>query len=116
MTNNNLNSVDMELEQQLRGQLRRSEQQLGDQQLAALKSARDSALLAPSRRPRRKTLVWGGAALACSMTLALLLVPMTQTTHPPVSAAAVNYALTSDSEVIDDLDFYTWLALNDEVI
>jgi len=106
--------MNTELEQDLQSDLRHSEQAVEAQHIQQLSDFRQQTLRASlsntSPRYRLRRFLWPTA----SMTLASLLVLVLATPLSPFSSAPLNEQLSDKVELYDDLEFYYWLAENEQ--
>lgn len=103
---------DRELTDRLRQMLDRSTAELDAVTLARLRAARRRALDSPP--PRRIWLAAGGisaAALAAGLAAVLWLSPAAA--PAPTGLEQLDLLAEADLELVDDIDFYRWLAENE---
>lgn len=101
-----------DIERQIRDQLRAREQQLDQDTLEHLRFARERAVSRAGKfRLPRVILPLGGMTLASIAIFFLVLSPLHQSNNNPARPA-----LSADSKEAQDLDFYYWLAENQDVI
>ncbi len=104
-----------EFEQNLQSDLRHSEQAVDSAQLQQLAAFRQQALQAmPANvalpRHRLRRLLWPTAGMALASILLLVLVLPFSAFKPTLS----NEYLSDNMELYNDLEFYYWLADNEE--
>jgi len=104
-----------EFEQGVQSDLRHSEQLVDADQLRQLAAFRQQALEAmPANvalpRHRLRPLLWPTAGMAlASILLLILALPFS-----PFKPTLLNESLSDNRELYDDLEFYYWLAENEE--
>lgn len=104
------------LEQELASRLRNSEEQVDAEALSALATARQRALEAGKVHTRSDAAAhWQGWLLAASVAVVALLVawPAKQSTPiavPEAEAMALEEGPHEDPELFENLEFYEWLA------
>lgn len=108
------NSEETTLEGKLAQQLRASEQQLDEEALSSLAHVRKQALSTPRRTGR----VWQGGLLAASVAVIALLVSVPEQeaamdTVPLQEVMAMEEGL--DIELYENLEFYEWLAAQEDL-
>ncbi|MBL4783174.1 MAG: hypothetical protein JKX92_13105 [Porticoccaceae bacterium] len=103
-----------EFEQELQTHLRRSEQLVGVGDNARLSAIRRQALdaqLTTTRAPRRiRRLLWPAAGMALASLLVLVFISPLSSLAPTPS----HEYLSDNLELYDDLEFYYWLAENEQ--
>ncbi len=104
-----------QFEQDLQSDLRHCEQAIDAEHITRLSNIRQQALSAASvstaSAPRRlRRFLWPTA----SMTLASLLVLVLVSPLSPFTSAPMNEQVSDNFELYDDLEFYYWLADNDQ--
>ena len=101
-----------QLEDQLRDQLRRSEQDIDPQTTRRLSQARDSALaLSTGNNPwwRSQFTLTRGVALASVLAFAVVLYP-TVPGNDFSPAGGASYISSEGDDLYENIDFYLWMA------
>jgi hypothetical protein len=104
--------MNTKFEQSLQSELRHSERVIDTQHLQRLADCRqqalDSTALAPSRLRR---FLWpsAGMALASILVFVLAMMPLS-----PLGPTVTNEYVSDNQELYDDLEFYYWLADNEQ--
>ncbi len=100
-----------DFEQSLQGDLRHSEQLVDTQHLQQLAGFRQLAIENATLPPRRlRRFLWPSAGMA----LASILVLVFAMPFSPLGPTAPNEYVSDNVELYDDLEFYYWLADNDQ--
>lgn len=104
-----------QFEQHLQSDLRHCEQTMDAEHITRLSTIRQQALsdapVSPVSSPRRlRHFLWPTA----SMTLASLLILVLVSPLSPFTSAPMNKQVSDNFEFYDDLEFYYWLADNEQ--
>lgn len=109
------------LERELASRLRESEQQLDTSTLSALATARKQALAANTANGESSSAIpWQGWLLAASVALIALLVALPaqqpkQVTEKSSEVMALEEGPHEDLELFENLEFYEWLAYQEDL-
>ena len=103
--------MNTKFEQNIQSDLRHSEQAIDVEHLQQLSGFRQQALESTTRAPRRfRRYLWPAAGMALASILVLVIaLPLS-----PLGPTAANEYVSDNLELYDDLEFYYWLADNEQ--